>query len=182
MKQQFMQPHTIVLTVVILIVAMVRLISIPFPNFSPIGAIALFGAAVFRNKLAGFIIPICALLVSDIAIELSTGMGFHSTMIFVYGAFILTGFIGTLLRNNASIHRLAIGSLAASIIFFLVSNFGYWLMSPLLPGNLSGLALSYEMAIPFFHYTLLGDLFFVGVLFLGYEWYKKIAPASFATA
>lgn len=179
MKKQILNPTTLFLTVAIILVAMVRLISIPIPNFAPLGAIALFGAATFRNKMAGFIIPITALLISDIALELTTGMGFHNTMIFVYGSFILIGLLGTLLRNNVSVPRLALGSLGASIIFFVVSNFGYWLLSPFLPGNIAGLALSYEMALPFFHYTLLGDLFFVSVLFFAYNFYKKkaIIPA-----
>ena len=46
--------------------------------------------------------------------------------------------------------------------FFLISNFGVWILG--YPKNLEGLLLCYTMAIPFFGYSIAGDLFF-GYLF-----------------
>ena len=75
-----------------------------------------------------------------------------------------------------NITRLIGGSLAASVLFFLVSNFGVWLNSVTYPKTIAGLLGCYEMAIPFFQNTMFGDLFFVGVLFGGFELLKIAFP------
>tara|TARA_A100001011_G_scaffold400548_1_gene516128 strand:+ start:5644 stop:5877 length:234 start_codon:yes stop_codon:yes gene_type:complete len=52
----------------------------------------------------------------------------------------------------------------ASLIFFLTSNFGVWLLSSWYPKSFAGLIMSYEAALPFFRNTLLSTLLF-GLLF-----------------
>lgn len=150
--------NLIAISLMILAVAMVRFIAIPWPNFAPIGAMALFGAACMRYKLLGFVVPLAALFVTDLFI------GFHNTMPFVYGGFILVGLIGLLIRGRIKTGSLVLAGLASSIIFFLVSNFGVWAISPM-PKNLGTLMLTYQMGLPFFHYTLLGDFVFISALF-----------------
>jgi len=58
-----------------------------------------------------------------------------------------------------------------------VSNFGTWLSGTLYPMSLTGLTECFIMAIPFYGNTLLGDLFYVAVLFGIYEgiqvWLQK---------
>jgi hypothetical protein len=77
--------------------------------------------------------------------------------LFVYISFLSVVFIGTRIKkirvNNIFL---------SSLIFFLVSNFGVWLIG--YPKTLDGLLLCYTMAIPFFGYSIVGDLFF-GFLF-----------------
>jgi hypothetical protein len=74
------------------------------------------------------------------------------------------------------------GSLTGSIVFFVITNFAVWLGSGYYPQTLSGLLTSYTLAIPFFHYTLLGDLFFNAVLFGAVSWltsrYPELAPVK----
>jgi hypothetical protein len=58
-------------------------------------------------------------------------------------------------------------SLAASVLFFVVTNFAVWAMGSMYPKSAGGLLACYVAAIPFFGNTLLGDAFFTAVLFGG---------------
>jgi len=62
--------------------------------------------------------------------------------------------------------------LAASILFFVVTNFGVWALDSLYPRTLEGLVICYVAAIPFFANTLAGTLFYTAVLFGGVPWSK----------
>ena len=117
------------------------------PNFTPITAIALFSSIHFKNKLYNYFIPITGLIISDIIIGISL------INIFVYISFLLITFIGAKFQkiNNYSI-------LLSSTSFFVISNFGVWLIG--YPKNLEGFILCYYMALPFFINTILGDLFY----------------------
>jgi len=51
-----------------------------------------------------------------------------------------------------------------------------WLTGNLYPKTGEGLATCFTAAIPFFHYNLLGDLFFAGILFGTFELVKAKFP------
>ncbi|MFU8858856.1 MAG: DUF6580 family putative transport protein [Cyclonatronaceae bacterium] len=154
----FKNRRFIILTALIAGAALIRFLPHP-PNFVPIAAMALFGAAFFRDKRMAFLIPISAMLLSDLI------LGFHSTMLFVYLSFAAIVGLGFLLRNRVNFFTVTGASLGASTLFFLVTNFGAWLGNPMYPQTAEGLIASYVAGIPFFHYTVAGDLFFCGVLF-----------------
>lgn len=141
------------------------------PNVAPITAIALF-SSVYLDKKYAFIIPVAAMLISDYFI------GFHENIIFVYGSFIIISIIGVWLRRHRSIMTTLGASVAGSIIFFMVTNFGVWIMpDSMYQTDLSGLLNCYVAAIPFFRNTLIGDLFYVNAIFGLYELMKKIFPS-----
>lgn len=145
---------------------------IPHPwNFTAIGAMALFGGAYFANKKLSIILPLVVLFVSDLVI------GFHSTMLFVYGAFALVGVLGWFLREEKSVARLVGCSFATSLLFFAISNFGVWVMGGMYAPTFSGLVQCYLAAIPFLDNQLYGDLFFSTVMFGGYELAKRYFPS-----
>lgn len=158
----------------ILVAIVCRLLPHP-PNFAPVAAIALFGGAVFTKRWMAFAIPLGIMLISDLII------GFHSLLPVIYILFALTVGIGFLLRNKIRMVNVIGASLAASILFFLGSNFAVWYGSGFYTQDLSGLLTCYTMAIPFFHNTLLGDLFYSGVLFGAWTWYRERTP-ELATA
>jgi hypothetical protein len=61
---------------------------------------------------------------------------------------------------------LAAASLASSIIFFIVTNFGVWVVqNSMYPKTIEGLAACYLAAVPFFRNTVIGDLLSTGILF-----------------
>ena len=148
MKELF-NKKVLLITLFILIAAFSRLIP-GIDNFNPIMAIALFGGAYISNKKLAFLIPISAMLISDIFI------GFHSLAIVVYGGFAIGVLIGFILKKRIQLGRIVLSSLACSIIFFIITNFGFWLVY--LPLNMEGLAKAYIDAIPFFRNSLIGDL------------------------
>lgn len=156
-----LKPRQAVLIGMILAAAMSRLIPHPF-NFTPIGALALFGGAQFADRRAAFLVPAAAMLLSDLWI------GFYAHMEWVYGSFALIGCLGLWLRPRRNALRIAGTSLAGSCLFFLITNFGEWLHGMLYAKNLAGLIACYVAAVPFFSNTVLGDAFYSLVLFGGF--------------
>ncbi len=150
---------------VLLVAIGVMLRLLPHPaNFTPIAALALFGA-VYLSKRNGFLLPILALFMSDII------LGFYGlTMFFVYGSFLLTGVIGLYIREHKSILTVVGGTLFSSVLFFLITNFAVWFdPRSFYPADFSGLMMSYTAGLPFFRNSMVGDLFFTGLFFGGYE-------------
>lgn len=158
--QNFISPLLIIIFAVVL-----RLVPHP-ANFAPIAAMALFGG-VYLNKRYALIIPAVAMFLSDIF------LGFHNTMLFVYGSFLLTGVIGLWLRKQKTITNIIGASLISSLFFFLITNFGVWLVGGLYAKTFTGLVNAYFYAIPFFRNTIIGDLFYIGVFFGSYEMLLK---------
>ncbi len=174
MKSKTFTSRFIFITSAVLLAAVSRLFP-HIPNFTPIAAMALFGGVYFSDKRLAFIIPLIAMLISDIAIQLLFGWGFHSTIIYVYAAFVLTSIIGIMVRRNVSILSVAAGSIISSILFFIITNFGFWASTGCQMG-VSGLNTAYLMGVPFFAPTLLGDLFFNSVLFGAFYFAQKRYP------
>jgi hypothetical protein len=162
-------PRFLVLAGMILIAAFTRLIPHP-PNFTAIAAMALFGGAYFSRKSLAFAVPLIAMFFSDMII------GFHQGMYAVYLSFIFIVMIGLTLKNKKKAGNVFLASVSASVLFFVITNFAQWLSYPLYSKDIAGLIACYVAAIPFFHYTLLGDLFFVGALFGLFELAKMKFP------
>lgn len=162
MNKNFFNPRMVLIFVAILTAAFMRLIP-HWPNFTPVAAIALFSGAFISRKSLAMLIPFAALLISDLF------LGFHSTMIAVYAAFVITVLTGFWLRNRVKAGNVALASVFSSVVFFLITNFGSWMsgMMPY-PMDLSGLMMAYAAGIPFFNNGLLGDLFYSTVLFGGF--------------
>ena len=149
MKNKFDRIQKIILLIIIFGV-ICRLIPHP-PNFSPVTAIALFGGLNFSDKRIAFSIPLIILFLSDLI------LGISIINLFVYTGFSIIVFLGTKIKS------IKFGNIIlSSFIFFLISNFGVWIIG--YPKNIEGLILCYTMAIPFFGYSIAGDLFF-GYLF-----------------
>src|SRR3989338_947253 len=146
---------------VIIILAVVARLIPHAPNFAPIGGLALFSGANFKNKTA-LLIPLTAMFISDIF------LGFHKTIHYVYASFVTIFLIGGLIKSNKWPSLLK-ASLVSSILFFLITNFGVWATGSMYQKNLSGLMQSYAFGIPFFRNTLISDLFYTFSFFYGYR-------------
>ena len=169
MNSKSISPGFLILTGMIFIAAFVRLIPHP-PNFAPVAAMALFGGAYFSKRWAAFLVPLVAMLVTDLI------LGFHATMWAVYFSFVLIVGIGMLMIKKKKVSNIFLASVSASVLFFVITNFGLWISTPYYVKTGAGLAACYTAAIPFFHYTLLGDLFFVALMFGSYELVKVKYP------
>ncbi|GAB2568651.1 DUF6580 family putative transport protein [Spirosoma areae] len=168
------------LTVIVLTTALFRMLP-HWPNFTPVAALALFGAATFERKWLGLVAPLAAMLVSDALI------GFHSSMGAVYACFGLTWLLGLYALRRPTATRIAVASLLSSLVFFLTTNFAVWEGSTYYPQTLAGLMGCYAAGLAFYNGTsfflngLLGDLCFSAVLFGGYyllqQRYTVLQPA-----
>lgn len=98
-------------------------------------------------------------------------IGFYQwqIMLAVYGSFALAGLIGLMLRNRKNPRRIFASALSSSVLFFFITNWAVWQFGSLYIHSFSGLIQSYVMAIPFFKYSLAGDLFYTGAFFGVFE-------------
>ena len=139
----------------VLIAALTRLVPHP-PNFAPITAMSLFAGAYFTRKQFAFMVPLLAMLISDLF------LGFYTISIFVYLSFAVITFIGQ--QKNRVTPKLV---LLGSVLFFLISNFGVWLLY--YPKTIDGLVTCFALAIPFFATSLLGDIFYSLIMVFGFS-------------
>lgn len=172
---------------IIALAALSRLIPHPM-NFTPIAGIGLFGAAYFSRKWLALIIPFVALWISDLVInnvyypivfpQYYEGFTlFTNGWYWTYGSFALIILLGFKTLKKIKPMNLLGSSLMASIIFFLVTNFGSWMTGLLYAKTTAGLVACYTAALPFFWNTLAGDLFYVGVMFGAFALLQNRFPA-----
>lgn len=83
----------------------------------------------------------------------------------VYLSFAGIVLLGKVYIQQIKVKNVLFGSLAASLSFFMITNFGVWLGNPAWPQSVAGLGSCYAFALPFFGNTLAADLLFSSVLF-----------------
>lgn len=154
----------------IILAAFSRLIP-HMPNFSPLGAICIFGAAHFAKKWHAFIVPLTATWLSDLYLnnvvyrEYNPNFTwFYSGFYWQYGAYVLIVLWGILSLKKFTIPKVILGAFGSSAIFFLTSNFGVWVGSKY-PQDFGGLIACYAAGIPFLKGTFLGDITYSAILF-----------------
>ena len=165
----------------IIVAAITRILPHP-PNVTPIGGMALFGAAYLGRKYLALLLPLLALWLSGLFLDNVVYSAYYDGFTWfsqpaVFIAFLLIVGLGWLALKKVSPMRLFGASLSASVIFFLVTNFGVWLQGGLYPPTFSGLMACYGAGLPFLRNTVLGDMFFVGALFGTFEWLQYRFPA-----
>lgn len=167
--------------------ALTRLLPHP-DNFTPIGAMALFGAAYFNRQALTLAVPFIALFVSDLILNNVVYRQYYPeftliTSWWIYAAFglvMLSGWL--LLRMKVTPGRVVAAGLVSSLLFFLVTNFSVWAETTMYPKSFSGLLACYTAGLPFLKNTVMGDLFFSAVLFGTYEFaVRRIARYSSAS-
>ncbi len=180
-----------VIVAIIFVAALSRILPHP-SNFTPIVAMALFGGAYLKNKNLAFILVLVALFLSDFILNNTLlrayypdhqGLVFISSyMLWVYGSMLAIVTLGILILKKISISRVLLSAVGASVLFYLVTNFGAMLGDPMYPKSMAGLSASLFAGLPFFKNALVGNLLYTGVLFgayeLGISWYAKRSLAN----
>lgn len=171
-----------VVSILILLAALSRLLPHP-SNFAPVSGMALFGAAYYGKRYWAFVIPIASMWLSDLILNnvvyaeyFDHFVWFYSGSVFTYGAFILIVLLGMVVLKRVGLVNLMLSALGASVIFFIVSNFGVWFSGTMYPKNMNGLLACYTAGLPFFKNTILGDLVYTGALFGAFEFGMKRFP------
>ena len=155
-------------------------------NFAPMAAIALCAAAYFPAKFR-FSVPMIALLVSDVVLNTFYGFSLFSPFVVShYIGFALVGALGLLLRNRVSVKTMLPASIAASVVFYVVTNTVSWLFDPGYPKNIAGLFQSLTVGLPaygatpswmFFRNSVVSDLLFTGLFMLCFHLGRAAEPA-----
>lgn len=173
---------------IILFAALTRIFPHP-PNFTAIGAIAIFGGSVIKDKKLAFLLPLSALFISDVCLQiLPTTKGFYGNeQFFVYGAFILITWLATFMRKRSAAN-VALAAVGSGLLFFIISNFGVWVLSSgFYPKTFAGLGACYWAAIPFYQGRVtgsfllngvVGDLSFAALLFGAYAVIERQVSAK----
>lgn len=179
MKSEKIPLQFVVITAIVLALAFSRLLPHPF-NFSPVAALALFGGARYSNRIAAYLIPVAAVWGSDLLLNYAfygRFVPFYDGAFFTYAAFAMIVLLGSVALRKFSAKTLLFTSLSASVIFFVVSNFGVWAFSGLYPLTPAGIGTCFAAAIPFFRNTLAGDLVYTFAVFYAFEFARQQIPA-----
>lgn len=151
---------------------------LPHPaNFTAVGAVTLVASYALGWRWAAGV-TMAAMFSSDLF------LGFYHlpVMLSVYGSLLVAAGIGRWVRRDLGVSwpRVVGGSFAASVLFYLVTNFAVWRFTLLYPKTGVGLTAAYVAALPFFRNSLVGDLFYAGALFGALEaarWWRAKSRA-----
>ncbi|WP_020570231.1 DUF6580 family putative transport protein [Neolewinella persica] len=178
-------PKSLFLVVgLILIAAASRLLPHP-SNFVPVGAMALFGAAALPKRWLAIVVPVLAFYLSDLVLNNTLYAayfdGFYwGVSYWMVGAIVLMVLLGMGLLRNLKFSWLRVGGAAvgATLVFFLVTNFGTWAGGMLYPKTGAGLLAAFAAGLPFLLNSLLANLVFSGLLFGAARWAGVLMPQS----
>lgn len=148
-----------VLVSFVLVAVLMRLLPHP-PNVAPITAVALFAGTFFDKKHWAVLMPLLAMVFTDIF------LGFSMITPVVYFSFLAITAVGVVFK------KMNVGTvLLSSSVFFVLSNLGVWMLY--YPITVEGFVTCFTLAIPFFINSLLGDVFFSALLLFGYRFATK---------
>ncbi len=181
----------IILFIILIVSAFYRLIpGMPY-GFAPQASMALLGGALIKDKKWAFVLPILSLFISDLAFYflhnagLTEKLGFYKGQWVVYLAFAAITCFGFLMKR-ANVITILLYSIAASIFFFLITNYITWEVGEGLgrPHTLDGLMLCYGDAILFYRQFglikgfdanfILGDVLWAFILFGLYSLFTRM--------
>ena len=154
-------------------------------GFAPQIAMAIFGGAIIKDKKFAFLLPLLAMFVSDGLYQLLyiNGLGiipgFYEGQALNYLLFAGLTVFGFFIKNF-NVKNIAIASISAPTVYFIISNFLVWASaSPLAglqrPKTFSGLMMCYGDGLPFYPWSLASTVVFSAILFGSYYFMTKPA-------
>jgi len=150
--------RAILAAVMVIFAAGVRIAPHPW-NFTPVGAMALFSGAIFRDRRISFLFPLLALFVGDLF------AGLYRLMPVIYASFLVNVLIGRWLAGHRSVARVSSAVFLGALQFFLVTNFAMWRAYDTFPHTPAGLGACYLAGLPLFGNTLAGDALYAALFF-----------------
>lgn len=167
----------------VIIASLYRVIPNRPGGFAPQIAMALFAGSIIKDKKYSFLLPLLSMFVSDVFYEilfrngLTQIVGFYSGQYINYILFVGLTVIGFWVNKNKATHIIG-GSLVATTLFFIASNFLVWLNGTGI-NNLpyakswAGVVECYTVALPFYLNSIYATLLFGGILFGAYHLINK---------
>ena len=170
-----MNNKNIILCSIIFLGFFLRLYTL-IPNFTPVFSMCMFSGMMFEKSKKMFLVPLLAMFVTDMI------LGIHNTIFFVYFALLIVIYIGYLNTSKSSLKVLIPSIFVSNIAFFVITNFGVWLMQiGFYEKSLPGLIACYVAAIPFLKNALLSNLLFTPILLYSYKYIEKKYPVFIST-
>jgi len=126
----------------------------PTYNVTPLAAIALAAGTVLSSRLAAAAVPLASVMLSNLALS-----PYDSPLMaaVVYAALAWPVLLGGLIRRQGWLAVIG-GSLASSLVFFLVTNAAHWAVTQQYPHSPEGLLACFTAALPFYRWMPVGDL------------------------
>jgi hypothetical protein len=172
----------------VLMTALSRLM-IHTDNFTPVGAIALFGGAYFSHRWKAFLVPLLALFISDMLMQGllykgQYGFPLYSGWYWVYGAFAVIVLLGRWIISKVSVKNVLIAAVSGALAHWIISDLGVWIgggldMSTGAPYTKDGQGLlkCYIMALPYLKSFFYGTAVYAAILFGGFELAQRKYPS-----
>ncbi len=114
----------------------------------PVGAFALIGGYVIKQRHLAVLVPVLTMLISDVIIELTGGNGFYDwSQPFVYFGMAIFALLGVGMKKNKPLTVLG-HTVLGSMLFWIISNFGVF-VAGYYGFSFQGLMQTYTMALPF---------------------------------
>lgn len=171
--------HALFIFVLISLATLTRLLPHP-TNFTPLIAIALLAGRQLPGRLPSIGIVAASMLAVDLPLILTqvipqSGPDIISKILivntFVYGTIFGIVLISNRVQKLKNWQFTIVGTLAASLAFFLTTNFASWIA--FYPHSWSTLGQCYLSAIPFFKHTWLSTVLYSGVFYLALEAFQQ---------
>ncbi len=137
------------------------------PNFTPVLGMAVFSGAIFSKRFIAYLVPLAAMLLSDIY------LGFHASMPIIYFSLAVCVLIGTFIEARVSILNSFLSISLGVLVFFLITNFAVWYGSGMYESSISGLMTCYFMGLPFVQNTFISSILYGMGAFLIYDIVNK---------
>lgn len=160
-----------------------------FPNFSPLGAMALFGGAYFTDKWKAYVFPLLTFFLSDLLImqiyfpHLSSGL-LYNGITWNYLGIAAMVLCGQLIIRKVTVGKVLIAAFVSAAAHWLISDIGSWL-SPFsidpttgkaYTHDLQGLINCYVAAIPFMRNLIVANIVYGAIMFGGFEFTRAKFP------
>ncbi len=176
-------PRTNVLTAMILSAGIWRLCisggHSPLNNFTPIGAIAMFGGCYFKNRWKALLLPLLTLWISDLFLNYfvyyHAWRWFYDGFAYTYASFALMVVIGRFIKT-VNIRSVLLAGLSSALLHWIITDFGVWLDGRIYPMDSAGLIACYVAALPYLQNMLIGNLVFGAIMFGTFESLQKRHP------
>lgn len=192
MTTQKINPRFAALALFIVVVAAMRIPNAAgltaWSNFTPIGAMGLFGGAYFSKTWKAFAFPLLTLLVSDLIIQTFVFDGKYGIMYggwyWVYGGFCVIVLFGKWLLKKISVKSVVLTGIAATLVYWLIVDFSVFLggctdisTGQTMDHSFTSLIKCYAQGAPYMKNFLIGTLVYSGIMFGAFEWMKKTRPS-----
>jgi hypothetical protein len=177
-------PRTVLLLIFILAIAVVRVVTnsdekfLPLANFSPVGAMALFGGAYFTTKWKAFAFPLLMLFISDLVLQQTVFKGHGNGILYggwywVYAAFLLMTIAGRWLLKEVTVKSFILSTLFCVFIHWVITDIGVWYGSTIFSQNVKGFIDCLLVAVPYEWRFLTGTVVYGIILFGVFEWMQQ---------